>query len=494
MRADDHSRAHESRYVVGELLGRGPFADVYAGYLVGDAGFQRPVAIKRLPPDVTADQARIERLVREASVLVDVQHGNIVRVLDLARDGKDVLLVMDLIDGPSLDQLLRKRGDRKLPLGIVSYIIESAAHGLEVAHARMVVHGDVHARNLLLTSSGELKVADFGCVPSDLRRACMAPEQIAGAPTPQSDVFALGVVLYELLTGTHPSGPTITPPRVYRPDLPAGLEAICMRALATERRHRYARMQHLIDALVEQRFLHRWSEGQSQLAALVREICATSPGRDPYATLVTSSPLTLATQSLLVGEPVNIPTAPSAFPRGSRRIVPRTSQLHPEKPAGHRVWSRPREIATIEVSHETISTRLQTQLFDREPPSKEPVKTRMADERTIRSNAYRAAALELANVYGSAARRGSHHGRRRAELRSALVVVAIGLVLAAGLIAALLWSGIRFDEITCRETGDEVDVRRMDLAMMSTSARNLGPHSESMRELGTQLAKSCTLA
>src|SRR5205814_5946940 len=115
--------------------------------------------------------------------------------------------------------------------------------------------------------------------------AYMAPEQVRGEPlTPRCDVFALGVVLYELVTGQHPFGRQVTagdrestplcmvPPRSLRPDTPAGLEAICMKALAIDPRERYARMQHLIDALVEERFTDGWRDGASDLAHVIREI------------------------------------------------------------------------------------------------------------------------------------------------------------------------------------------------------------------------------
>ena len=203
----------QGRYVLGELLGRGGMAEVFAGHVIGSHGFQKPVAVKRLLPELANDHVFVERLIGEAKLLVGMTHGNIVSVLDLARDGDDVFLVMEYVDGPSLRQLLKARGSRRLALGTATYIVQAAAAGLEFAHARpggAIIHADISPSNLLLTTSGEVRVADFGIARREGggagvvegKWAYMAPEQARGeALTPRSDVFALGVVLYELLTG-----------------------------------------------------------------------------------------------------------------------------------------------------------------------------------------------------------------------------------------------------------------------------------------------------
>src|SRR6476660_3297121 len=212
----------QGRYVLGDLLGRGGMAEVFAGQAMGSHGFQKPVAIKRLLPELANDHVFVERLIGEAKLLVGMQHGNIVSVLDLARDGDDVFLVMEFVDGPSLRQLLKSRGSRGLSLGTATYIVQSAAAALEFAHARpggAIIHADISPSNLLLTTSGEVRVADFGIARREGlghgvvegKWAYMAPEQARGeALSPRSDVFALGVVLYELLTGQHPFGRAVT--------------------------------------------------------------------------------------------------------------------------------------------------------------------------------------------------------------------------------------------------------------------------------------------
>ncbi|MEP6859520.1 MAG: serine/threonine-protein kinase [Deltaproteobacteria bacterium] len=314
----------QGRYVLGELLGRGGMAEVFAGQSMGSHGFQKPCAIKRLLPELANDGVFVERLIGEAKLLVGMQHGNVVSVLDLARDGDDVFLVMEFMDGPSVRQLLKARGSRGLPIGVATYIVQMAATGLEFAHGRpggAVIHADISPSNILLTTSGEVRVADFGIARREGNSAgvvegkwaYMAPEQARGeALTPRSDVFALGVVLYELICGQHPLGRQVTaderesaplhviPPRLVKPSIPAGIEAICMRALAHDPRDRYASMQKLIDALVEERFANGWREGANDLAGVIREVTpgAGAPNAGPR-TVHTDRPVTIVTRSLI---------------------------------------------------------------------------------------------------------------------------------------------------------------------------------------------------
>ena len=334
------STKRAGRYVLGDLLGRGGMAEVFAGHVMGDHGFQKPVAIKRLLPELANDKVFVERLIGEAKLLVGLQHGNIVSVLDLARDGEDVFLVMDFVDGPSLRQLLKARGTRGLPLGVASYIVQSAAAGLEFAHNRAggaIIHADISPSNLLLTTSGEVRVADFGIARREGgafgivegKWAYMAPEQARGEPlTPRSDVFALGVVLYELITGAHPFGRQVTadereteqmrviPPRVVRPIVPHGLDQICMRALSHDPRERFARMQQMIDAIVEERFTNQWRDGASDLAHAIREVVpAAIGGAVGPRTMITDRPVTIVTRSLIEVTPHR---------RSAPRVVDRT--------------------------------------------------------------------------------------------------------------------------------------------------------------------------
>ncbi|MFT3696192.1 MAG: protein kinase [Kofleriaceae bacterium] len=349
LQRDGAQGKRQGRYVLGDLLGRGGMAEVFAGQSMGSHGFQKPVAIKRLLPELATDSVFVERLIGEAKLLVGMQHGNIVSVLDLARDGDDVFLVMEFMDGPSVRQLLKARGAKGLPLGVATYIVQNAAAGLEFAHNRRdgaVIHADISPSNILLTTSGEVRVADFGIARREGngagvvegKWAYMAPEQARGeALTPRSDVFALGVVLYELITGQHPLGRQITaderesaplnviPPRQVKPAIPVGLEKICMKALAHDPRDRYARMQTFIDAIVEERFANGWREGANDLAGVIRDVTPGAGGvSSGPKTQHTDRPLTIVTRSL-ISQPNNpalpVATAPRRPPSTPPVIV-----------------------------------------------------------------------------------------------------------------------------------------------------------------------------
>ncbi|MBK9030329.1 MAG: serine/threonine protein kinase [Myxococcales bacterium] len=314
-------------------------AEVFAGRALGSLGFQKPVAIKRLLPSLAQDEEFVGRLVDEAKLLVGLSHANVISVLDLVRESDDVFLVMEFVDGPSLRQLLGAHagaGRGPLPLSLVTYVIQAACAGLEYAHGRptgAIIHADISPSNLLLTTTGEVKVADFGiarregiATAVEGKWAYMPPEQAAGAAlTNRSDEFALGVCLYELLTGVHPFARRVTEhgrdeaalrqvrrPRELRPEIPAELEAACLRAMSADPAHRFPRVQQLHDALSEVRFASGWRDGASELAALIGELNGMSRPAPPDAmqlvamaaagrTQVTAQPVTIITRSLIGG-------------------------------------------------------------------------------------------------------------------------------------------------------------------------------------------------
>ncbi|WP_308268686.1 protein kinase domain-containing protein [Yinghuangia soli] len=204
-----------SRYVALKILGRGASGTVWAG-----EGPEGPVAIKLLREDLASDEVLVARFVQERTALVSLDHPAIVGIHDLVVDGSDLALVMDLVDGPDLRTRLEK--ERVLSPAMAAAICADVAEGLSAAHAEGVIHRDVKPENVLLdTAYGQVraKLTDFGIArlvdaPRRTRATriigtpdYLAPEIIEGLqPTAAVDVYALGTVLYELLTGWTPFG------------------------------------------------------------------------------------------------------------------------------------------------------------------------------------------------------------------------------------------------------------------------------------------------
>ncbi|MHB1312036.1 MAG: serine/threonine-protein kinase [Gemmatimonadaceae bacterium] len=233
-------------------LGRGGMAAVYAAF---DPALQRRVAVKVLLPEIADDHGMADRFLREARTVASLQHPNVVTVYGV-RSGEGVqAIVMQFVEGRSLDVVLAERG--RLPLSITGLLLAQAAEGLQHAHDRGVVHRDVKPANVLIDREGRAVVSDFGIARRDKGPrttatgmvvgtwAYMSPEQrSAQTVTPATDQYAFGVMAFELLTGQLPfNGSAIemlhahmTDPvpslRALRPELPAGVEAIVQKMLA----------------------------------------------------------------------------------------------------------------------------------------------------------------------------------------------------------------------------------------------------------------------
>lgn len=245
------------RYVVKQVLGRGGFGWVYLGL---DQDLHRQVAIKVPRADRFANAAGQEQFFAEAQLLARLEHPGIVPVYDVGRteDGR-CFIVSKYIDGSDLARRIRE--DRPPPMVAVRIIAE-VAEALAFAHAHRIVHRDVKPANILLDVMGRAYIADFGIALKDEdlgvdvgivgTLAYMSPEQLRGEGhlvDGRSDVFSLGVVLYELITGVHPFSTESVqrainvdprPPRQLNNGLPKELERVCLKALARRAADRYS--------------------------------------------------------------------------------------------------------------------------------------------------------------------------------------------------------------------------------------------------------------
>src|ERR1700712_3190544 len=211
-------------YHIETKLGTGGMAEVFSARRDGPHGFTKRVALKRILPNAAEDDAFVQMFIGEASLAARLSHPNIVHVFDFGDDQGELFIAMELVEGTSLGRLLRAASARKetLPLPATLYLIGQAARALDYAHrlrgeagaALGLVHRDVSPGNLLITSTGHLKLADFGIActlagerhtgDNDLRGKLgyMSPEQVQGQQLDgRSDVFTLSVILAELLMG-----------------------------------------------------------------------------------------------------------------------------------------------------------------------------------------------------------------------------------------------------------------------------------------------------
>jgi eukaryotic-like serine/threonine-protein kinase len=242
------------RYRLRSLLAAGGMGAVW---VADDAVLGRQVAVKLLSEALAGDGLAAERLRREARAAAGLVHPGIARVLDLGEDGGRPYLVMELLHGESLAQRLARAGP--LRPAEAARVVAAAAEALQVAHRAGIVHRDVKPGNVFLTGDGEVKLLDFGIASAaneaaltggDLigTAAYLAPERMLGHDaTPAADVYALGVLLYELLAGRPPftadSGTALAmahlharpaPLRDAAPGVPPALSAACEQALAKD--------------------------------------------------------------------------------------------------------------------------------------------------------------------------------------------------------------------------------------------------------------------
>ncbi|MDA8063695.1 MAG: serine/threonine-protein kinase, partial [Actinomycetota bacterium] len=336
------------RYRLGGRLGRGGMAEVFDAF---DERLARPVAVKLLRQAMTADPGMRARFDREARSAASLNHPNVVAVYDSGEDAGRAFLVMERLPGETLADRMRSGPvDPEWLRGIALDVLSA----LDAAHRRRIVHRDIKPGNILIAADGRAKVADFGIAKAirdggDARGAepatadlttvgmlvgtiaYLSPEQIRGEQaSPQSDLYALGVVLYEALGGRkpYPAGEPVAQARAVvegaapdiaelRPDVPPGLAAVVRRAMSRAPGDRFASASSMRDALLGERH----SDTQVLPAALAPGSDAT-PGGAGLGAAPLAAPLAPPTPTALdapVAAPPLVapspPVAPDALDR-----------------------------------------------------------------------------------------------------------------------------------------------------------------------------------
>ncbi|WP_111765256.1 Stk1 family PASTA domain-containing Ser/Thr kinase [Nakamurella deserti] len=264
----------DGRYRLGALIARGGMSAVYRGV---DLRLDRPVAIKILKDDLVRDPTFLARFDREARTAAALHHRGIVAVYDQGRDGDTVFLVMELVDGGTLRDLLTEHGAMSVPVALS--ILEPVLSALGAAHEAGLVHRDVKPENVLISTRGEVKVADFGLVRAVTSTtvatgdvilgtvAYLSPEQVStGFSDARSDVYSAGVLGFEMLTGRPPfDGGTalsvayqhvhedVPAPSTLAIGVPAPLDEIMVRATARNSSDRPADAAEFLSELIRMR-------------------------------------------------------------------------------------------------------------------------------------------------------------------------------------------------------------------------------------------------
>jgi serine/threonine-protein kinase len=323
-------RVLSGRYELSQLVARGGMAEVHRAR---DHLLDRPVAVKILFPELSVDKSFVERFRREAQAAANLSHPNIVPVFDWGEDGGTYFIVMELVDGRALSSILR--GSGPMHPDRAAEIASDVASALAYAHRHGVVHRDVKPGNVLITDEGVVKVTDFGIARALNTEESLtqtgavmgtatyfSPEQAEGMGVDaRSDIYSLGVVLFEMVTGRPPFlGDTPVAvaskhvrehppaPREINPAVPPDLEAIILKCMAKSPEHRYPTGEDLrVD-------LSRFREGR--------------------AVVVTIPPVTL-------GETQAVGATQAMGATGRTEALPQVGSEQPEEP------ERPRSHAGI---------------------------------------------------------------------------------------------------------------------------------------------------
>ena len=299
----------QARYTILRKIADGGTAEIFLATQKGVHGFEKVVVLKRIFPAYYADPQFRDMLVNEAHIAMSFNHSNIVQVLDLGEDDGQYILALELVDGWTLDAVIRRvRGARSsFPPGLALYVTAEVCRALAYAHAKTdadgkplgIVHRDISPHNVLLSEQGEVKLTDFGIATVKEKNeggekiirgkiAFMSPEQAAGGPLDaRSDLFSVGTMLYVMICGRYPfDAPTdlevlllvkngeAVPPEVARPGIHPELARLLKRALAKDPTERFQRADDMLLELEQVMRAAFRPVGQTELKRWLQDLSA----------------------------------------------------------------------------------------------------------------------------------------------------------------------------------------------------------------------------
>lgn len=382
------------KYTLLRLLGSGGMGEVYLARQEGPAGFVKSLVVKRILRRLAEDQTFVDLFLGEARLAAQLSHPNVVQIFELGEEGGAYFMAMEHVHGHSLRAVQRQAAKAQGPLepSLVARICSQALQGLHYAHGRGIVHRDVSPENILVSFDGAVKVVDFGLAPVSpgLRAgklAYMAPELLTGGTaTPRSDLYSMGVVLHELLTGELPFAEeseaelakaileAATPgPRDREPELPPRLDQLVRRAICREASERFASADQMATELEELLASRGEVVTTGQLAQTMRSLF----GEEAEAKLDPGEPTAPHTQRLS-------PEAPPPRRRLRRLalimglfLVPVVAwEIYPQRPPARLPEPAPQPAAppTSEAERDPLPA-------EEKPPAVEPARPRQPDRR-----------------------------------------------------------------------------------------------------------------
>jgi len=318
----------DSRYRITERIAVGGMAEVFKGVAESLQGFRKNVAVKRILPSLTKNKTFIAMFLDEARLSLSLQHANIVQVFDIGHVDDTYFLVMEFVDGVDLKAIIewRRRINKPLTIGQTIYVIMEICKGLNYAHDLPhpetgkplgIVHRDVSPPNVLVSKNGEVKVTDFGLAKAAVqlehtdpgvvkgKMSYLSPEAARGEEVDQqSDIFAVGILLYEMLTNRRlfygesdyqtvelVRAARIPPIGAQNPEVEPELEDIVRKSLARRLEDRFSSATDLQDALAHYLFSRGLKMIQRDIAELVRrcmedQMTLSGAGKKPRGNIV----------------------------------------------------------------------------------------------------------------------------------------------------------------------------------------------------------------